>query len=91
MKYTNGLWTHATRDTKFILVVNNVGARYTTTNNIKYLLNILKDFYKITMDWTGSHYIGVDLKLNYKLPMCNLSMKGYVNMVLKNLCFKQSK
>ena len=52
---TNGLWTHATRDTKFTLVVDDFGVHYTSTTNITHILNALKDLYKIEIDWTGSH------------------------------------
>ena len=61
-KITNGLWTHATNTTSFTLVVDDFGVRYTSTENIHHLLNDLKDLYKITIDWSGLHYIGIYLK-----------------------------
>ena len=75
-KITNGLWTHVTTTTAFTLVVDDFRVRYTSTENIHHLLNALKDIYKITIDWSGLHYIGIDLKWNYKLRTCDLSMKG---------------
>ena len=82
-KMTNGLWTHATNDTLFTLVVDDFGVRYTSTENIHHLLNALKDLYKITIDWSRLHYIGIDLKWNYNTRTSDFSMKGYVIAALE--------
>ena len=61
-KVTNGLRTHKIRDTKFTLVVDDFRVKYTSAANINHLLNALKDLYKITIEWMGSHFIGIDLE-----------------------------
>ena len=90
-KITNGLWTHATNNTLFTLVVDDFRVRYTSTKNFHHLLNALKDLYKITIDWSGSHYIGMDLKWDYNTRTCDFSMKGYVIAALEQLCFTKKK
>ena len=84
-KMTNGLWTHATNYTAFSLVVDDFGVRYTSTENIHHLLNALKDLYRITIDWSGLHYIDINLRWDYNVRTCDFSMKGYVIAALECL------
>ena len=89
-KVTKGLWTHATRDTKFTLVVDDFGIRYTSTENIMHLLDALKDLYKITINWTGAH-IWIDFEWDYTNRICNMLMKKYVLKALTRFKFQQRK
>ena len=66
---TNGLLTHQTLDTVFTLVVDNFGIKYTSKENTNHLISALQDLYKITIDWTGQHFIGIDLWWNNKLQI----------------------
>ena len=86
-KVTNSLWTHKTRYTKFTLVVDNFGLKYTSAANINHLLNALKYLYKITIDWTGSHFIGINLEWDYTNRICKMSMKDYVCKALARFNF----
>ena len=88
---TNGLWTHETRDTVFTLVVDDFGIKYTSRKDADHLSNALQDLYKITLDWTGHHFIGIDLAWNYKNRTCDLSMPGYVEKALERFKHKHSK
>ena len=87
-KKTNGLWTHQTLDTVFTLVVNNFRIKYISKENENHLINALKDLYKVTIDWTGRHFIGINLQWNYTLRNCNLSMPGYVKKALERFKHK---
>ena len=77
-KVTNGLWTYATRDTKFTLVVDNFGIRNTSIENMMHLLDALKDLYKITIDWIGAPFIEINIEWDYINQICEMSMKDYI-------------
>ena len=85
------MWTHDTRDTKFILVVDNFGIKYKSTGNIKHLLDALKDLYKITIDWMGTHFIGIDLEWDYNKRICDILMMDYVVNALTQFKSHQNK
>lgn len=44
-KKTNGLWSHETCNTSFVLVVDNFRTQYTSDNNIQHSISALKDLY----------------------------------------------
>ena len=73
----NRLWTHQTLDAVFTLLVDNFGIKCTSKENASHLIHTLKDVYRITLDWTGRNFMGIDLQWNYKFQICNLSMPGY--------------
>jgi hypothetical protein len=41
-KFTPGLWTHETRNTKFALVVDDFGIKYESDEDAQHLINLLK-------------------------------------------------
>ena len=61
---TPGLWQHQTRPLQFPLVVDDVGITYECQEVIKYLLDALKTIYKISEDWDGNLYCGLNLEWN---------------------------
>ena len=75
---TNGLWNHQTLDTVFTLVVKNFDIKYTSKEDANHLISALKYSYRITIDWTGRHFVGINLQWNYKLRICDLPMPGYI-------------
>ena len=78
------IWTHDTRRIVFCLCVDDFGVKYYTKQDADHLINALKD-YKITIDWTGSNYCGLNLKWNYKEKYVDVSMPNYVKNTLKKL------
>ena len=58
--------------------------KYTSAKDAHHIVNALQDLYKITINWKGEHYIGVDLKLDYELCTCKLSVKGYTSSLPSN-------
>ena len=59
---TPGLWRHQTRPLQFSLVVGDFGVKYEHQENITHLLDALKKNYKISEDWYGKLYCGMNLK-----------------------------
>ena len=50
--------------------------------NAKHLINVLKEHYQITTDWSGAKYLGLDLDWDYEKREVHLSMWGYIKKVL---------
>jgi hypothetical protein len=55
---TPGLWTHASLDIIFSLVVDDFGVRYTLQTDADHLLATLERHYHDSVDWTGARYYG---------------------------------
>ena len=58
---TPGLWRHQTRSIQFSLVVDNFGIKYERQENITHLIDALMTIYKISEDWNGKLYCGLNL------------------------------
>jgi hypothetical protein len=82
-KRTPGLWHHTTTALKFSLVVDDFGVKYETKKDAQHLLDAIAANYPVKADWTGTKYIGIDLKWNYTDGEVQLSMEGYVPKALK--------
>lgn len=52
--HTPGLFKHKTRPVWFTLVVDDLGIKYIGRENVEHLIETLKGFYEITIDWEGS-------------------------------------
>ena len=39
-------------------------------------------YYKITVDWEGKKYVGIDLKWDYQIMTLDTSVQGYVEQAL---------
>ena len=65
MPHTPGLWKHVSRPIAFTLVVDDFGVKYVSKKNADHLVTALKGKYKISKDWTGSLYCGIDLRSDY--------------------------
>jgi hypothetical protein len=81
-KCTPGLWTHSTRDITFLLVVDDFGVKYTKRADAEHLITSLQTAYKISTEWEGDRYIGLNLKWDYHKHTCDISMPGYIERVL---------
>ena len=56
-----GLFLHKTRPISFTLCVDDFGVKYTNKEDINFLIATLQHDYKLTIDWTGSNYLGLTL------------------------------
>ena len=52
-KLVQGLWKHNTRPIHFMLVVANVGVKYSQQEDVGHLRNVLECNYTVPADWTG--------------------------------------
>ena len=69
--------------------MENFGIEYDGKDHALHLLNTLEVDYKITTDWEGTQFVGIDLAWNYHVRhanrTCRISMKGYIaKMLLKH-------
>jgi hypothetical protein len=86
-----GLWTHKIRPINSTLVVDDFGVKYVGKEHAMHLINILKEHYDISEDWTGSKYIGINFDWDYDNRRVHLSMPGYIDKALKRFGHDQPK
>jgi hypothetical protein len=79
---TPGLWRHDKSDLAFTLVIDNFGIKYTNPQDVKDLMSMLNELYKVSEDWTGGRYCSLTLNWDYKKHTCNISMPGYITCAL---------
>ena len=81
---TPGLWRHQWRPITFVLIVDDFGIKYVGKRHADHLLTALQTHYKVTTDWTGGKFAGIDLTWDYSKRICRLTMNNYINdMLLK--------
>ena len=76
------LFRHCNNGTVFSLVVDDFGVNYTSTEEANHLVATLQLLYPITVDWTGSKYLGFSINFDRTLRTVALSMPGYIAKVL---------
>ena len=79
---TPGLWRHKWRPIMFVLIVDDFGIEYCDRRHAEHLLTALQETYKVTTDWTGTKFAGIDIAWDYKLRTCRLTMNAYIADVL---------
>ena len=85
--HTPGLFWHKTQPIWFTLVVDDFGIKYVGKEHVQHLLGILKKWYEVEEDWTGSLYCEITLNWHYNQHYVDISV---VNYVLKQLAkYKQ--
>jgi hypothetical protein len=83
--HTPGLWRHQTRRTTFTLAVDDFGIKYFTRADADHLFAAIASKYALTIDWTGTKYLGFTIDWNYEAGHVDLSMPEYVPRALLNL------
>lgn len=76
------LFRHLTRSVTFSLVVDDFGIKFTHREDADHLLACLRELYAITVDWSGSKYLGISIKFDRVAREVSLSMPGYVRKAL---------
>jgi len=79
---TTGLLSHKTRDTYFTLVVDDFGVYYTDAKDVEYLIETLQKLYEITIDWTGTKYLGLTINHDIASSVLCISMPDYIAKAL---------
>ena len=74
---TPGLWTHTWRPITFSLCVDNFGVKYVGIQHYYHLITFLLEHYKISNEWSGKRYLGLDLDWDYKNLKVHLSILTY--------------
>ena len=77
-KIIPGLWTHVTRKTCFLLVVDDFAIKYTKLEDAQHLINALKKDYTITVNWDATKYIELTFEWDYKNWKVYAHMPGYL-------------
>jgi hypothetical protein len=90
-KLVAGLWAHKTRPIQFTLVVDDFGVKYVGKEHAEHLLTTLEQHYKVTADWTGTRYIGIQLLWDYDKRQVHLCMPEYVKKALNQFHHKLRK
>jgi hypothetical protein len=60
-KHTHGLWTNNTLPIPLSLVVDDFGIKYVGQEHAEHLKASIEKHYKISCDWMGSAYCGLQL------------------------------
>eukprot|EP00804_Cyclotella_cryptica_P020407 CCRYP_012629-RA/>CCRYP_012629-RA protein AED:0.27 eAED:0.27 QI:0/0/0/1/0/0/4/0/557 len=63
---TPGLWTHKWQPVQFTLVVDDFGIKCVGKENLQHLTSILHEHYEISINKTGSRYIGIHFDWDYE-------------------------
>ena len=79
---TPGLFLHETRPISFTLWVDDFGVQYTDKADVEHLTELLNQHYELTLDWTGTKYLGFTLEWDYINATVDLSMPGYIERAL---------
>ena len=86
---TPGLWRHVWRPVQFILIVDDFAVEYVGKKHAQHLADTLKQYHKISEDWEGKRFAGINLKWNYakvhRNRSCKLSMNDYIKELLLHL------
>ena len=77
------MYKHVSRPIAFALVVDDFGVKYVNKNNADHPVASLKEKYKISEDWTGSLYCGINLRWDYTNRTLNLGMPSYIKTQLQ--------
>ena len=59
---TPGLWWHKWQQVMFVLIVDNFGVEYVCKADADHLHQALQQLYKVTTDWTGSKFSGINIQ-----------------------------
>jgi len=79
---TPGLWRHKWRPISFVLIVDDFAIKYVGRRHAEHLLTSLQEHYKVTTDWTGSKFAGIDIQWDYVKRTCRLTMSNYIDTLL---------
>ena len=87
---TTCLFRHVDNGTDFTLVVDDFGVKYATKEGALHLIATLQKLYVITIDWTGSKYLGFTITFNHDDHYVDISMPGYIEKVLQRFAPQQT-
>ena len=68
--------------------MDDFGVKYVGKTHVEHLLSVLKADYKISANWSGKRYLGINLDWDYAHLKVHLSMLQYVIDALKRFNHK---
>jgi hypothetical protein len=77
------LFRHEHRDVTFVLVVDDFAVKYSNKEDIDHLIATLQQQYEITINWSGSKYLGYTIEFDDLHHTVSLSMPNYVPKLLE--------
>ena len=80
---TSCLFRHDSNGTTFILVVDDFGIKYSSLEGANHLIQTLQLLYAITINWSGTNYIGFNIAFDRINHTVALTMPGYIAKVLQ--------
>jgi len=78
----SSLWKHNTKNIMFTLVVDDFDVKFVNKADAKHLVSALESLYPITVDWSGTKYLGLIICWDCANHHVDISMPGYVESVL---------
>ena len=82
VRHTPSLWRHKTQPVTCTLVVNNLGIKYVGREHLDHLISTICDQYTVTVDKSGTKYLGLTIEWNYSKGYVDIYMPGYVSKAL---------
>ena len=82
---TPGLYLHESRKISFCLWVDDFSVKYIEKADVQHLIDHLQQFYELTTDWSGTKYLGMTIRWDYKHRTVDVSMPGYIPRALQRL------
>ena len=76
------LYGNMTKKIMFTLVIDDFVVKFTDKQDAQHLVEALKDLYPITASWIGNKYLGITLTWDYRLRQVDISIPGYITVVL---------
>ena len=62
--YSTSLLKHQTRPTVFTLCDEDFGIKYYSMEDVNHLINTIRKYFKLSIDWEGQNYLGLTLDWN---------------------------
>ena len=87
-KLTPCLFHHKTRPTKFALVVDDFGIKYSSKDDLDHLVNWISRTWKVKIDLSGKKFLGMHLSWDYDSPVPNLTIDAptVIPATIKRFC-----
>ena len=86
-----GIWQHKTRRTRFCLCVDDFGVKYFNQEDADPLLNAIRQHYKVSVDYEGKNYCGLQISWHYEKRFVDINIPGYIDRLLHKFQFQAPK
>ena len=86
------VYSHATNGVRFVLVVDDFAVKYNSIAGRDHLINAIKQAnYELSVDATGSKFVGLTIECNRNKRYIEISCPGYVAKLLKRFAHRNIK